>query len=328
VKLADVRGLLLTAALLPGMFPALCASAAEIYPTRPVRVIVPFAPGGGIDSLARLTALELGSRLGQQFIVENQSGGGGSIGSQMLATSKPDGYTLIFQASSSAAVAPAASKSLRYDPIRAFAPVSLVASFPTVLVVNKSLPVTDLRSFVELLRSAPGKYSYGTAGPATISHLTSELFRLKTKTQIQHVPYRGMTPAIQDVLAGNITFTIDAVSAQLGNINAGLVRPLAVTSEKRSNLLPDVPTMGESGLREVGIVLWGAVYAPADTPDEIVQKLSAAYREIVRDPKIARRLSDLGIEPIGSSPAELDKYWKSEIELYRRIIADAGITLE
>jgi tripartite-type tricarboxylate transporter receptor subunit TctC len=321
-----------TALLFVSLFGALTAgssvSTAEPYPTRPVRVIVPFAPGGGIDFLARLTASELGSGLGQQFIVENQSGGGGTIGTQALANAKPDGYTIIFQASSSAAISPAVSKTLKYDPIKAFAPVSLVAFFPTVLVVNKNLPVTDLRSFIELLRSAPGKYSYGTAGPATLSHLTSELFRLKTNTQIQHVPYRGMTPALQDVIAGNITFTIDSISAQLGNIGGGLVRPLAVTSEKRSSLLPDVPTMEESGLKEVGVVLWGAIYAPAGTPDEIVQRLSAAYAEIVHSPKIVRRLQEMGIEPVGSSPAELDKYWKSEIDRYRSIVTEAGISLQ
>ncbi len=214
---------LIVAALLLGLTAPTILQAAERYPTRPVRIIVPFAPGGGIDSLARLTASELARRFDQPFIVENQSGGGGTIGSAALANANPDGYTLIFQASSSAAVAPAAGKLLSYDPIKAFAPVSLVADFPTVLVVNKDLPVSDLKSFVELLRSDPGKYSYGTAGPGTISHLTSELFRLKTKTKIQHVPYRGMTPASQDVLTGNITFVIDAVSAQLGNINGGLV---------------------------------------------------------------------------------------------------------
>jgi tripartite-type tricarboxylate transporter receptor subunit TctC len=323
-----VRTGLLCVSLFAALGSGLRVSAAEPYPTRPIRVIVPFAPGGGIDFLARLTASELGSRLGQQFIVENQSGGGGTIGTQAVANAKPDGYTIIFQASSSAAISPAVSKTLRYDPIKAFAPVSLVAFFPTVLVVNQNLPVTDLRSFVELLRNAPGKYTYGSAGPATLSHLTSELFRLKTNTQIQHVPYRGMTPAIQDVIAGNITFTIDSISAQLGNISGGLVRPLAVTSERRSSLLPDVPTMEEGGLAEVSIVLWGAIYAPAGTPDEIVQRLSSAYGDIMRDPKIVTRLQELGIEPVGSSPAELDQYWKSEIERYRSIVAEAGITLQ
>ncbi len=319
---------LIGAALLLGLTAPTILQAAERYPTRPVRIIVPFAPGGGIDSLARLTASELARRFDQPFIVENQSGGGGTIGSAALANANPDGYTLIFQASSSAAVAPAAGKLLSYDPIKAFAPVSLVADFPTVLVVNKDLPVSDLKSFVELLRSDPGKYSYGTAGPGTISHLTSELFRLKTKTKIQHVPYRGMTPASQDVLTGNITFVIDAVSAQLGNINGGLVRPLAVTSVKRSRLIPDVPTMAESGLKEVSIVLWGAVYAPANTPEEILQKLSNAYAEIVRDPNVVKQLDAIGIEPVGSTPDELDKFWKSEIDRYRQIITDAGIKLE
>jgi tripartite-type tricarboxylate transporter receptor subunit TctC len=327
-----MSSLLATTSLLLSLFAGLTAAcssaAAEPYPGRPVRVIVPFAPGGGIDFVARLTAVELSNRLGQQFIVENQSGGGGTIGTQALANAKPDGHTIIFQASSSAAISPAVSKTLRYDPINAFAPVSLVASFPTVLVVNKNLPVTDLRTFIELLRGAPGMYSYGTAGPATLSHLTSELFRLKTGTQIQHVPYRGMTPAIQDVIAGNITFTIDSISAQLGNISSGLVRPLAVTSENRSSLLPDVPTMEESGLKEVGIVLWGAIYAPAGTPGQIVQTLSSAYAEVVRDPKLAKRLQDLGIEPIGSSATELDRYWNSEIKRYRSIVAETGITLE
>lgn len=324
----NARVLLIVASLIAGLASTSLVSAAEPYPTRPVRLLFPFAPGGGLDFLARVVAGELGSRLGQPFIVDNQSGGGGTIGSYTLARSNPDGYTLILQASSSAAVAPAAMKSLPYDPIKAFAPVSLVGTLPLVLVVNKDLHVADVPALVQLLRSAPDKYSYGTAGPATISHLTTELFRLKTNTQIRHVPYRGMTPASQDVLAGNITMVIDAVGAQLGSINAGLVTPLAVTTRTRSSLIPNVPTMEESGVKDFNIQLWGAIYAPAATPDDIVQKLSAAIAEIVRDPKIATQLRKMGIEPVGSTPAELDSYWKSEIDLYRNIITAAGIKLE
>jgi tripartite-type tricarboxylate transporter receptor subunit TctC len=311
-----------------GFFPAPLTLAAEPYPTRPVRMLVPFAPGGGIDFLARVTAHELSDRLGQQFVIENQTGGGGTIASYTLANAKPDGYTIIFQSSSSAAVVPAVSKNLRYDPIKGFAPVSLVGALPLVLVVNKDLPVTDLKSFVELLRKHPGKYSYGTAGPATAIHLVTELFRLGTDTQIQHVPYRGMNPAIQDVLAGTIAMVIDAVPAQLGGINGGTVRPLAVTANKRSSVLPNVPTMQESGLKDFDFLFWGAIYAPAGTPDDIVQKLSVTIGEMMRDEKLVKRLKDVGNEPIGSTPAELDKYWKSEIELYRRIVTDAGIKLD
>ncbi len=322
------RNLLMFALVLAGLAPTSSARAAEPYPTRPVRVLVPFAPGGGIDFLARVTAQELSDRLGRQFVIENQTGGGGTIASYTLANAKPDGYTIIFQSSSSAAVVPAVSKNLRYDPIKDFAPVSLVGALPLVLVVNKDLPVADLASFVELLRKNPGKHSYGTAGPATAIHLVTELFRLGTNTQIQHVPYRGMNPATQDVLAGNISMVIDAVPAQLGNINGGTVRALAVTANKRSSVLPNVPTMQEGGLKDFDFLFWGAIYAPAGTPDEIVQKLSATIGEIMRDEKVAKRLRDVGNEPIGSSPAELDKYWKSEIDLYRKIVTDAGIKLE
>jgi tripartite-type tricarboxylate transporter receptor subunit TctC len=322
------RNLLILALVSAGLAQTSSAHAAEPYPTRPVRMLVPFAPGGGIDFLARVTAQELSDRLGRQFVIENQTGGGGAIASYTLANAKPDGYTIIFQSSSSAAVVPAVSKNLRYDPIKDFAPVSLVGALPLVLVVNKDLPVTDLQSFVELLRKNPGKHSYGTAGPATAIHLVTELFRLGTNTQIQHVPYRGMNPATQDVLAGNISMVIDAVPAQLGNINGGTIRALAVTANKRSGVLPGVPTMQESGLKDFDFLFWGAIYAPAGTPDEIVQKLSTTIGEIMRDEKVGKRLRDVGNEPIGSSPAELDKYWKSEIDLYRKIVTDAGIKLE
>jgi tripartite-type tricarboxylate transporter receptor subunit TctC len=324
----DACKLAVLALVLAGVGPGLAALAAEPYPTRPVRMLVPFAPGGGIDFLARITAQELSARLGQQFVIENQTGGGGAIASYTTANAKPDGYTIIFQSSSSAAVIPAVSKNLRYDPINSFTPVSLVGALPLVLVVNRDLPVTDLRSFVELLRKNPDKHSYGTAGPATAIHLVSELFRLGTNTQIQHVPYRGMNPATQDMLAGNISMVIDAVPAQLGNISAGVVRALAVTANKRSSVLPNVPTMQEGGLKDFNFLFWGAIYAPAGTPEEIVQKLSTTISEIMRDEKVTKRLRDVGNEPIGSSPVELSAYWKSEIDLYRKIVSDAGIKLE
>lgn len=300
---------------------------AEVYPSRPVRMLVPFAAGGGIDLLARLTAQELTDRLGQSFVIENVTGGGGVIASNMIANANPDGYTIIFQSSSSAAVVPATSQNLRYDPIAAFAPVSLVGELPLVLVVNKDLPVNTLSDFIEFLRRNGGKMSYGTAGPNTAIHLVTELFRLTAAVDILHIPYRGMSPATQDVLAGTIAMVFDSVPAQVGNINSGAVKALAVTSAKRSDVLPNVPTMAESGLPQVTFNFWGAIFAPSATDTAIVDKLSTTVRAGLMSNATSNRLRDFGIVPIGSTPAELDRYWRSEIELYRKIVADTGLKL-
>lgn len=307
------------------------ASAAEspdTYPRHPIKLLVPFSAGGGIDMIARITAEKMGEALGQSIVVQNQGGGGGVVASRNLVQAAPDGYTLIFHSVSSAVVNATVRKDLGYNPVKDFAPVSLVAQFPLVMIVNPDIPAKTLPEFIDLLKKNPNRYSYGSSGIGSGIHLAGELFSKLADVKIQHIPYKGTSAALTDVLAGRIAMQIDGVPPQVQNIRSGRVRALAVTTAERSEVLPDVPTMIESGLKSYDLPFWVAIYAPGGTPKSIVDKLAKSVEFAMHDPKSVERLKALGTVGVGSSPEELDVFWKKQLRLYSDIVESANIELK
>ena len=298
---------------------------AQDYPSRPIRLIVPLAAGGGIDFTARVMAQKLSDVIGQQVVVENQGGAGGSIGVNQVVRATPDGYTLLYH-SVTGVVSAAVGKDLPYDWLRDLAPVSLVTRFAPVLIINPTLLAGDLKEFIALAKANPGKFSYGSSGPGTAIHLASELFKAAAGVDIVHVPYRGNAGVMPDLLAGRIAMLIDGVPAQAKNIESGTVRALAVTTRERTPVLPNVPTMMEQGL-DYEVPYWTAIYAPAATPKAIVGKLAADIAKTMKDPEVVGRLRQAGTEAVGSTPQELDTFNRDQLALYRGIVADPRLKL-
>ncbi len=301
------------------------AAAQDRYPAKPIKLIVPLAAGGGIDFTARTTAQKLSDILGQQVVVENQGGAGGTLGVNAVARAAPDGYTLLYH-SVSGVVSSVVGKDLPYDWLRDLTPVSLVTRFAPVLIVNPSLSASDLKEFIALAKANPGKFSYGSSGSGTAIHLASELFKAAAGIDIVHIPYRGNAGVMPDLLAGRIDMLIDGVPAQTKNIESGVVRALAVTTRTRAQALPNVPTMIEQGL-DYEVPYWTAIYAPAATPKPIVDKLASEIAKAMADPGVVRRLNDAGTEAVGSTPQELDAFNRDQLALYRRIVSDPRLKL-
>jgi len=316
-----------TVGLAAAMLLALTASAAaqDNLPARPIKFVVPLAAGGGIDFTARVTAQALSGVIGQQVLVENQGGGGGSIGVNQVVRSAPDGATLLYH-SVTGIVNAAVAKDLPFDYLRDLTPVALVTRFAAVLVINPELPAKDLAAFIALAKANPGKFSYGSSGPGTGIHLASELFKLTAGVDIVHVPYRGNAGVMPDLLAGRIQMLIDGVPPQVKNIEGGLVRALGVLSRTRTAALPNVPTMIEQGL-DYEVPYWTAVYAPAATPRPIVEKLSAAIAKAMKDEELIGKLKNAGTEAVGSTPAEMDAFNRQQFELYRKIVQNPNLKL-
>ena len=301
------------------------AAAQDGYPGKPIKLIVPLAAGGGIDFTARTTAQKLSEVLGQQVVVENQGGAGGTIGVNAVARAAPDGYALLYH-SVSGVVSAAVGKDLPYDWLRDLDPVSLVTRFAPVLIINPSLPARDLKEFIALAKANPGKFSYGSSGAGTAIHLASELFKAAAGVDIVHVPYRGNAGVMPDLLAGRIAMLIDGVPAQAKNIESGVVRALAVTTRTRTPALPNVPTMMEQGL-DYELPYWTAIYAPAATPKPIVDKLAAGIAATMKDAGVVGRLNAAGTEAVGSTPEEFDTFNRDQFALYRRIVQDPRLKL-
>lgn len=298
------------------------------WPTKPIKLLVPFAVGGGIDLMARITAQRLSEQLGQQVVVENQGGGGGTIASAAVARAAPDGYTLVFHSVSSAVVNAVTLPKLSYDPIGGFTPVTLAARFPLVMVINPEIPARTMREFIALLKASPGKYSYGSSGIGTGIHIAAELFKSLAQVDIVHVPYKGTAAVMSDLLAGRVAMLLDGVPPQVSNINGGKVRALAVTTTTRSEVLPSVPTMVESGLAGYDIPFWTAIFAPAGTPKTSVDRIAAEVGKGMKNPETMKRLKELGAEGVGSTPEELERFWRAQLVLYAKIVKDANIRVE
>lgn len=304
------------------------AIAQSNFPSKPIRMVVPLTAGGGVDLMARITAQRLSEQLGQQIIVENQGGAGGTIAGAAVARSEPDGYTLLFQSMSSAVINSVVYTNLKYDPVKDFSAITLVARFPLVLVINPDIPAKDIKEFIALLKANPGKYNYGSSGVGTIVHLAGELFKSLANVDMVHIPYKGNSAVVADLLSGRVAMMIDGVPPQLSSIKAGKVRALAVTTTSRSEVLPNVPTMVEGGLPGYEIAFWVGMFAPAKTPKAIVDLLAAETAKAMKHPETLKRLKDLGAEGVGSTADELNRFWRQELSQYGKIVKDVGIKLE
>ncbi|HEX2825027.1 MAG TPA: tripartite tricarboxylate transporter substrate binding protein [Burkholderiales bacterium] len=303
-----------------GFFAAVAG--AQGYPTKPIRLVVPFTPGGGVDFNARLVAQKLTEYLGQQVIVESRPGAGTNIGNEFVAKSAPDGYTLLIN-SGAPAINMALYKNLGYDTLRDFAMVSLFSESPNVLVVHPSLPVKTAKQLVALAKSRPGVMNYSSSGSGTTQHLSAELFNLRTGVKTVHVPFRGTAPSLTALISGEVELTFANIPAIAGFVKAGRLRPLATTGLKRAAQMPQVPTLKEEGI-DVEVTVRYGVFAPIATPKEIVNTLAGAIAKAARSPDTRQRLLDQGAEPVGSTPEEFTKIMKDEIVRWAEVVRVSG----
>jgi tripartite-type tricarboxylate transporter receptor subunit TctC len=300
---------------------------AQNYPARPMRFLVGFPPGGTSDILARTIGQKLADAVGQQVVIENRPGAGGNIGAEAAAKSAPDGYT-IFMSTTSQAISVSLYSKLNYDLVRDFAPVIQAVNYTNLLVVHPSLPVKSVKELIALAKAKPGQLNYGTAGNGTPPHMTGELFKSYTGVNLQHVPYKGGAPAIADLLGGQITIMFDNVPPLLPHVQAGKMRPLAVTSLKRISVLRDVPTLDEAGLKGFDSVAWNGVLAPAGTPKEIVARLNAEILRILGMPDVRERLSSQGADPVGGTPEQFAALIRDEIRKWAKVVKDSGAKVD
>ena len=303
------------------------ASDAQTWPNRPVRIIVPLAPGGGSDILARLMAQHMGEALGQTFIVENKPGAGTVIGAELAAKSAPDGYTL-YATSPNIVINHGLHPKLNYDALRDFAPISQWVSFSNLLVVNPSMPVNSVQELIDYARSRPGQINYGSSGNGATTHLGMELLKVMTGIDIVHVPYKGSAPAMADLLSGQVSLMLDAGATSNRQIKAGKLRVLAVTGSTRSVLNPDVPTIAESGVPGYDSSVWIGLFAPAGTAPEIVQQLYATISQVLKKPEVRAKLLAQEMEPVGSTPAEFGALVKSELDKWLKVIKAANVKID
>jgi tripartite-type tricarboxylate transporter receptor subunit TctC len=301
---------------------------AAAFPNRPLRMVVPFAPGGSADIVARITAQGMSEALGQPVAVDNRGGGGGVIGSEAVIAALADGYTLAFHTASSAVLNAGLYRNLPFDMRRAFAPVSLVGLIPNVVVVSPRLPAATLRELVELLRREPGRRTYASSGPGTITHLSGHMLADMAGGAMVHVPYRGSGPANADLMAGRIDVMVDTLSSTIPFVRAGQMRALAVSSRERSAALPDVPTAAEAGLPGYESYNWHAVFVAAGTPAAVIARLERAARAAVASPATNRRLVEAGVEPRGTTAAELEAFWDAQMKVWIPIVRSSGATVE
>jgi tripartite-type tricarboxylate transporter receptor subunit TctC len=297
---------------------------AQDYPAKAVRLIVPFPPGGTTDVVARIIAANLSKELGQQFVIDNRGGAGGTIGADMTAKAPPDGYALLLF-HLGMVFGPALYGSLPYDVVNDFAPVSLVGSAPSVLIVNPSLPVRSVRDFIALARANPGQLNYGTAGIGSSGHLAVELFQNLAQVKFVHVAYKGGGPAVASTISGEVAFMIETTGSVVPQIKAGRLRALGVTSAQRSPALPEVPTIGEAGLNGYVYTTWYGIWAPARTPVAIVNRLNQMIQKVSGQADVRASLQNAGIEPEGSTPAQFGDLVRSDLAKWTKIIRDAGI---
>ena len=304
------------------------SAVAQSYPAKPIRIIVPFSPGGPNDILARLVGQKLTEVWGQPAVVENRGGAGGTIGAEAGAKSPADGYTITMAGSSNLAVAPGLYIKLGYDPVRDFAPVINVAAVPYVLAVNPTVPATNVKELIAIAKSRKGGLSYGSSGAGAMSNLAAEIFKSDTNTDIVHVPYKGTAPAITDVIGGQIDLMFADYAAVAPHAANGKLRMLAVAGSKRAAVAPALPTMAEAGVKGYAVDTWFGIVAPAGTPKDIVTKLNSTIAQALHAPDVKQRLDSLGYEAIADSPEHFAATIKSDIEKFGKVIKAAGITLQ
>lgn len=304
------------------------AALGQAYPTRPIRMIVAYPPGGGTDIVGRVVAQKLAEALGQAVVVENRGGASGNIGTELAARAAPDGYTVLMGNVAPNAINVSLFKNLPYDPVADFAPVTLVASTPNILVVHPSTPARTVKEVIALAGAKPGTLNFASAGVGSSSHLAGELFRILAGAEIVHVPYKGAGPAMVDVLSGRVQLYFATMPAAMPHVKSGKLAAVAVTSARRSPALPDVPTIAESGVAGYEASTWYGLLAPAHTPGAAVARLHQATVKILADAALREKLAGQGFEPIGDSPGEFGAYIKSEIAKWAKVVRDAGIRPE
>jgi tripartite-type tricarboxylate transporter receptor subunit TctC len=303
------------------------AHAADAYPTRPIRLVVPFAPGGAVDMVGRLTAHYLSEELGQQVYVENKSGAGGSIGTDLVARAQPDGYTLLLHTVSSAVINALTYTNLPFDSHKDLVPITEIAASQTLIVINAKVPATTLQQFVELVRRNPGQYKFASTGVGGSVHLGGQLFATREGLDMVHVPYRGEGDAIKDLIAGETQMETGVASAFLPFIRAGQLRALCVNGPKRLALLPDVPTAAEAGLTDFELPNWYAIYAPRGVPDNVTRLIYQSTVKILQLPDVRARLAEFGLESVGSSPTEMAAYLDQQFQFWAPVVKASGVRL-
>ena len=321
-----MKRLILALAALCALAPA-AAVHAQAYPNKPIKMIAPYPPGGATDILARLISQGLTESLGQPVVVENKAGANGQIGHDFVAKAPPDGYTLLLGNSAALAVSISMYDKLTYDPIKDYAPITLAAQGALVMIVNPNVPANTLQEFVAWGKKAP-KVSAGLAGVGAMHHLVTEQMKLQSGVNWINVPYKGSAPMVVDVLSGQVDFGIDNIPSSLPHIKAGKLKALAVTSAKRTPLLPDVPTLAEAGMPGIEAAAWHGVLAPAGTPPAIVAKLNAEIVKILKSPEMQKRLGDLGLDAVGSSPQQFADFIASENVKWAKVVKASGAKLE
>jgi tripartite-type tricarboxylate transporter receptor subunit TctC len=301
------------------------AALAQDYPGKPIRLVVGYSPGGTTDIIARIIGAQLSKTLHQAVVVENRPGAGGNIGADFVAKAAPDGYTLMLGTAGTMAVNPWIYKNMPFDTVHDFAPISLIASLPNLMVVNPKVPARNVQEFVAWAKQHPGKVFFASSGIGNTPHLTAELFNQTTGLNMIHVPYKGSGPAMTDLVGGKVQVMFDNMPSAIGHARSGELRALAVTSPKRVSSAPDIPTVAESGYPGFKVVTWFGLFAPAGTPSAVIERLNREVADAVRDPQVHKHLLDLGAEPTSNSPAEFSKLVKDEKETWGKVVKAAKI---
>lgn len=300
---------------------------AQPYPSKPITLVVPYGPGGGADIVARTVSPHLSRGLQQQIVVENRPGAGGSVGAAVVARAAPDGYTLMLGTNTHALNA-TLQKKLAYDFASDFAAVGQLSAFPYVLVVHPSLPVASLKGLVALARRNPGELLHSSSGNGSTPHLTAEMFKTAARITMIHVPYRGATEALTDLIAGRVQLGFASISSALPHLKSNRLRALAVTSARRPAALPDAPTMIESGFANMEVNTWNAIFAPAKTPAAVIGRIHAEIMKTLAQPEVRERFAAIGVEPVSRSPQELERYVTEELARWARVVRESGATIE
>ena len=301
---------------------------AQSYPERPVKLVVPFPPGGPTDGMARIIGQKLAEKWGHPVIIENRGGAGGGIAAESVAKSAPDGYTLFFGTTGTQTINPSLYAKLAYDPVKDFVPISLVATTANVLVVNPSLPVKTVKDLIEYARANPGKLTFGSAGNGSSNHLAGELLKSMAGIEMVHVPYKGSAPALNDLLGGQLSMMFDVLSTALPQVASGKTRAIGVTSPKRSSIAPEVPTIAESGLNGYEVVIWFGVLAPTGTPATVVNRVSADLAAILKTPEMQERLAKIGAEPAGTTPEQFAAIMRADTAKWSKVVKASGARVD
>jgi len=324
---ARLASLIFLASAHQGLAAAAEKSGSATYPTRPVRVVVPYSPGGSSDAVARILGQKLGDTLAQQFVVDNRPGAAGSIGRELVAKAAPDGYTLLV-GDSPHTINVHVLRHVPYDPIRDFTPITLLATAPQVFVVHPALPIRSVKDFVAAALAQPGKLNYGSGGSGSITHLTGELFKLAAKVDVVHVPYKSIAIAMTDVIGGQVQAAFPTMPGAIPHVKGGRLRALALTTPKRAAALPEVPTFEESGVQGMIVSNWFGVFAPARLPKDLVTKLHRSVVDAVNAPDVRARMAALSLEIVASSPQAFDAHLRAELEKWGKVVKAAGIKPE